>query len=111
MCEAVDYLKEKIPVNILLKAPTAELRDNQKDQDSLPPYDVLDAILRHMIEGHMSGEKLRKRWGSDLAQQVVRLVKRSQFKHRLAPLGVRLSAAPLRSLPIEFFEGLLTERP
>lgn len=110
MCESIDYLKEKIPTNILRKAPTAELRDNQKDQDSLPPYDILDAILRHMIEGRMSGEKLRKRWGSDLAQQVVRLVKRSQFKHRLAPLGVKLSAAPLRSLPIEFFEGLLTER-
>lgn len=110
MCNNVDFLKKNIPCNILKKAPTAELRENQKDQDSLPPYEVLDAILYQMIEEKCSGEKLRKRWGSELAQQVVRLVKRSQFKHRLAPLGVRMSQCPLRSLSPIFTEGLLTER-
>ncbi len=110
MCETVDFLREMIPSNILTKAPSAELRDNQTDQDSLPSYDVLDAILHQMIEERIDGAKLRKRWGSDLAQQVVRLVKRSQFKHRLAPLGVRLSEEPLKGLSSVFFEGLLVDR-
>ncbi len=110
MCEAVDYLRAMIPVNILRKAPTAELRENQKDEDSLPPYEVLDSILRQAIEEETPGDKLRKRWGSALAQRVVGLVKRAQFKHRLAPLGVRLSRHPLSTLGGDYFEGLTVDR-
>ena len=110
MCSTVEYLARMIPVNILKKAPTAELRENQKDEDSLPPYPVLDAVLKDLFEGHSDGKKLRKKYGSDLAVKVVKLVKGARFKHNQAPLGVQLSACPVKGLPQAFYEGLLPKQ-
>ena len=110
MCRAVDYLRQMIPANILKKAPTAELRENQKDEDSLPPYEVLDGVLKDMLEGHADGKKLRKKYGSELAVSITKLVMRARFKHIQAPLGVKLSPCPLKGLPEAFFTGLLPKQ-
>ena len=110
MCETVEYLANVIPTNILKKAPTAELRENQKDEDSLPPYELLDAVLKDLFEGRSEGKKLRKKYGSELAVRVINLVKRARFKHTQAPQGVVLSSCPIKGLPEAFYEGLLPKQ-
>ncbi|MDP2653573.1 MAG: NAD+ synthase [Candidatus Omnitrophota bacterium] len=81
-----------IPESVIDRAPTAELRENQKDQDSLPPYDVLDEILKGYVEDHQSVERLsRGRAGRDLVSRVIRLIDRSEYKRRQAPPGVKIT--------------------
>ncbi|MCH2038930.1 MAG: NAD+ synthase, partial [Rickettsiales bacterium] len=64
-----------IPENIIVKPPTAELRDNQKDSDSLPPYDILDDILRYLIEEQYSqNDIIRKGHGINTVQKIAKLV-------------------------------------
>ena len=58
LCRYINRKGEIIPSNIILKAPTAELRDNQKDEDSLPPYSVLDEVLRMYIEQNVPLEEI-----------------------------------------------------
>jgi NAD+ synthase (glutamine-hydrolysing) len=81
-----------IPDRVITRAPTAELRDNQKDSDSLPPYDVLDAILEAFIEKDSSVEQITA-LGFDRAivVRVLQMVKRAEYKRRQAPPGVRVS--------------------
>ena len=80
-----------IPESIINKEPTAELRENQKDSDSLPPYDVLDAILQQLVEGRKLAHEVQ---GFDMAlvQKVARLLKSSEFKRKQAPMGVKLTS-------------------
>ena len=82
-----------IPGRVITRAPTAELRDNQKDSDSLPPYDVLDAILEAFIEKDFSVEQITA-LGFDRATvvRVLEMVKRAEYKRRQAPPGVRVSS-------------------
>lgn len=82
-----------IPPRILTKAPTAELRDNQTDQDSLPPYDVLDGILSCLIEGEEPLSAIIAK-GYDKADvvRVERLLTRAEYKRRQAPPGVKITA-------------------
>ncbi len=93
-----------MPENVLTKAPTAELRHGQKDQDTLPPYDILDEILKKYIE---------KDWGCmDIAEsgfdeetvkKVIRMVDRSEYKRRQAPPGIKITPRALgkdRRIPI-----------
>jgi NAD+ synthase len=82
-----------IPGNILAKAPTAELRENQKDQDSLPPYEVLDAILKCLVEEEMPLADIVAR-GHDAAtvKKVERLLYIAEYKRRQAAPGVKISA-------------------
>ena len=84
--------KEIIPVNIISKAPSAELKPGQIDQDSLPAYDVLDDILQRLIENHESVTEIVAA-GHDEAvvKRVVQLVMRSEFKRRQAPPGLKIS--------------------
>lgn len=90
---------EVIPKAILKKAPSAELRPNQKDQDSLPPYEILDAILYHYIEENLSPQaiekKLRflgkKKIDSELIRQVVRQVDHNEYKRRQTPPVLRVT--------------------
>lgn len=110
MCANVEFLRKVIPGNILKKAPTAELRDNQKDEDSLPPYETLDSVLRDLFEGRCDGKKLRKKHGSELAVRVTKLVMGARFKHAQAPQGVQLSNCPIKGLPSSFYEGLLPKQ-
>ncbi|MEG3840501.1 NAD+ synthase [Microcoleus sp. herbarium14] len=84
--------KEIIPVNIISKAPSAELKPGQVDQDSLPAYDVLDDILQRLIEQHESAEQIVTA-GHDEAvvKRVVKLVMQSEFKRRQAAPGLKIS--------------------
>jgi NAD+ synthase len=81
-----------IPQRILTKAPTAELRDNQTDQDSLPPYDVLDAILTGLVEDERAVEEIVAD-GIDPAtvRRVEHLLHLAEYKRRQAPPGVKIS--------------------
>jgi NAD+ synthase (glutamine-hydrolysing) len=81
-----------IPERILTKPPSAELRENQKDTDSLPPYEVLDPILRGYVEDDRSFEELVAA-GHDPAtvSRVIQLVDRSEYKRRQAPPGVKIT--------------------
>ncbi len=84
--------KEIIPARSITKAPTAELKHGQKDQDQLPPYDVLDHILILHIEGRKSAaEIITKGFDKDTVQKVVKLVRMSEYKRRQSCPGVKLS--------------------
>ena len=85
-----------IPERVLTKAPTAELRPNQKDQDSLPPYDVLDDILECLIEKDMSVHEIVER-GHDTATvtHVWAMLDRAEYKRRQAPPGVKITRRAL----------------
>jgi NAD+ synthase/NAD+ synthase (glutamine-hydrolysing) len=84
--------REIIPQAILVKAPSAELRPGQKDQDSLPPYDVLDQILVRLIERHESyGDIVAAGLSADAVSQTIRLVQRAEFKRRQAAPGLKVS--------------------
>ncbi len=77
---------EIIPNNILIKPPSAELRPDQVDQDSLPPYDTLDDILERLIQYHQSAADIvAAGHNSQVVKQVVRLLTRAEFKRRQAP--------------------------
>jgi NAD+ synthase (glutamine-hydrolysing) len=84
---------EIIPENSIEKPPSAELRAEQTDQDSLPPYDVLDEILKLYIEEGMDAGPISDRTGfsADLVRTVVALVDRNEFKRRQAPPGLRVT--------------------
>ncbi|MEG4579141.1 NAD+ synthase [Microcoleus sp. MON1_C5] len=84
--------KEIIPVNIISKAPSAELKPGQIDQDSLPDYDVLDDILQRLIEHHESAQQIVAA-GHDEAvvKRVVKLVRQAEFKRRQAAPGLKIS--------------------
>ncbi|HJR69470.1 MAG TPA: NAD+ synthase [Gammaproteobacteria bacterium] len=82
-----------IPERVIDRAPTAELRADQKDSDSLPPYDVLDAILEAFIEQDFSVDQIAD-LGFERATvvRVLEMVKRAEYKRRQAPPGVRVSS-------------------
>ncbi|HUO80063.1 MAG TPA: NAD+ synthase [Steroidobacteraceae bacterium] len=81
-----------IPARVIERAPSAELRPDQKDTDSLPPYEVLDPILEAFIEEDLSVDEIAAR-GFDRATvgRVLEMVKRNEYKRRQAPPGIRIS--------------------
>jgi NAD+ synthase len=82
-----------IPENILTKAPTAELRENQKDQDSLPEYEVLDDILKCLVEDEMPLTGIVARGHApEVVKKVERLLYLAEYKRRQAAPGVKISA-------------------
>ncbi|MCB1490339.1 MAG: NAD+ synthase, partial [Rhodobiaceae bacterium] len=83
---------EVIPENIITKPPSAELRENQTDQDSLPPYDVLDDILRGLVENEESVDDISSR-GHDrpLVERVEHLLYIAEYKRRQAAPGVKIT--------------------
>jgi NAD+ synthase (glutamine-hydrolysing) len=84
--------RDLIPRSIIKRAPSAELRPGQKDQDSLPPYPVLDELLSLYVEGHQGPVRMARVCGDKrLVQQVVELVDKSEYKRRQAPPGVKIS--------------------
>ncbi len=84
--------REIIPTRIITRPPSAELRPDQKDQDSLPPYEVLDAILARYMEDDQSIESIVAA-GFDAAtvQRVTHLIKVNEYKRRQAPIGIRIT--------------------
>jgi NAD+ synthase (glutamine-hydrolysing) len=83
---------EPIPESSLTKPPSAELRENQTDQDSLPPYAELDAVLEGYVEGSLGADALVARgFDERLVRRVTRLVDLSEYKRRQMPPGLRVS--------------------
>lgn len=98
------YQKEIIPGTIITKEPSAELRPDQKDSDSLPPYPVLDGILKAYIEGQKSLEQIiAMGCDAETAQRILNLVDLNEHKRRQAPPGLRVSTKAFgygRRLPL-----------
>ena len=83
---------EVIPASIIEKAPTAELRENQKDKDSLPPYEVLDAILEGLVEKEMGvSEIVALGHDREMVKRVEQLLYLSEYKRRQAAPGVKIT--------------------
>ena len=81
-----------IPERVITRPPSAELRPNQTDQDSLPPYDVLDAILEAYVEEDLSpGEIVARGYAPAHVARVVRLIKTNEYKRRQAAVGIRIT--------------------
>jgi len=93
-----------IPDAVLTKPPSAELRPDQRDDQSLPPYDQLDPVLEAYIEDDLTaGELVQAGYDADLVRRVVTLVDRAEYKRRQAPPGVRVTPKAFgkdRRLPI-----------
>ena len=85
--------KPVIPYASLEKPPSAELRADQKDTDSLPPYEVLDAILEDYVEDSRSAEEISRSRGFDLnlVKDVIRMVERNEYKRQQAAPGIKIS--------------------
>jgi NAD+ synthase (glutamine-hydrolysing) len=82
---------KEIPQAILTKPPSAELRPDQTDQDSLPPYETLDAILEAYLDDHLGLEGMRQRGlDPELCRRIVRMVEIAEYKRRQAPIVLRI---------------------
>ena len=97
--------REVIPESTLTKAPSAELRPDQTDQDSLPPYEVLDAVLKRYVEAHAGVDAIVAETGFDraLVARVAAMVDRNEYKRRQAAPGLRVSGKAFgagRRLPV-----------
>ncbi|GHU08411.1 NAD+ synthase [Spirochaetia bacterium] len=99
--------KNIIPEAILTKPPSAELRPNQKDQDSLPPYEDLDEILKlYLFNNYSKDEIVAKGWETELVARTIRTVARAEFKRRQAPPVLKVSPRAFgmgRRMPIARF--------
>jgi NAD+ synthase (glutamine-hydrolysing) len=85
-------LSPAIPARVIEREPSAELRPDQRDSDSLPPYDVLDPILEAFIEKDYSVEQIAKLgFDREMVVRILRMVKLAEYKRRQAPPGVRIS--------------------
>jgi NAD+ synthase (glutamine-hydrolysing) len=96
--------RELVPASVLERPPSAELRYEQRDQDSLPPYDVLDAILAGYVEEDLDAVELGRRGlPPEDVERVIRMVDRAEYKRRQAPPGIKISTKAFgrdRRLPI-----------
>ena len=96
--------REIIPDSILTKEPSAELREDQRDVDSLPPYEVLDPILEAYVEEDKGvGEIIAAGFDEEDVKRAVRLVDRAEYKRRQAPTGIKVTARSFgrdRRMPI-----------
>ncbi|MGB8063628.1 MAG: NAD+ synthase [Candidatus Sulfotelmatobacter sp.] len=93
LSEYVNSQRAVIPQNTIEKPPSAELRPDQKDSDSLPPYDVLDAVLEDYVEDLHSAEQIAADRGFDIAdvRRVIRMVDRAEYKRQQAAPGLKIS--------------------
>jgi NAD+ synthase/NAD+ synthase (glutamine-hydrolysing) len=101
----VNSLRPVIPQASLEKPPSAELRPDQKDSDSLPPYEVLDAILEDYVEDSHSADQIAQERGyvPELVKRVTRMIDRAEYKRQQAAPGIKISAKAFgygRRLPI-----------
>jgi NAD+ synthase (glutamine-hydrolysing) len=106
VCRHVNELegREIIPDSVLTKDPSAELREDQRDSDSLPPYEVLDPVLEAYIEEDKGiGEIVASGFDEEDARRVVKLVDAAEYKRRQAPTGIKVTARSFgrdRRMPI-----------
>jgi NAD+ synthase (glutamine-hydrolysing) len=94
LAEHINNERELIPRSTIEKPPSAELRPDQKDTDSLPPYDVLDRILKSYIEDVLSPEEIADRYGFDLklVRNIAVLVDRNEYKRKQAAPGLKITS-------------------
>jgi NAD+ synthetase len=94
VAELINRERELIPVASITKPPSAELRPNQIDQDSLPPYEVLDRILKSYIEDVKSPAEIADCYGYDLelVRSIARKVDQNEYKRRQAPPGLKITS-------------------
>jgi NAD+ synthase (glutamine-hydrolysing) len=92
LCHYRNRLGRVIPERIITRPPSAELRADQVDQDSLPPYDVLDAILEAYVERNLApAEMVAQGLPAEAVKKVVRLIKVNEYKRRQAAVGIRIT--------------------
>jgi NAD+ synthase (glutamine-hydrolysing) len=82
--------RELVPVTTIERAPSAELRLEQRDDESIPPYEVLDPVLEAYVELDRAREELLEEFAPDVVEEVLALVDRAEYKRRQAPPGVKL---------------------
>lgn len=104
LAKYINREREIIPHNVLVKPPSAELRPNQKDQDTLPPYEVLDPILVAYIEDQKSiDEIVEMGYPKDLVLKVIKMVERAEYKRKQAAPGLKVTSKAFgfgRRMPI-----------
>jgi len=104
LCDYINRDEEIIPTNILTKAPSAELRPDQKDSDSLPDYNILDVILKLYCEENQSARQImEKGFDADIVKKILHLVNSSEYKRKQTPPILRISPRAFgigRFLPI-----------
>ncbi len=92
LCRYRNTLGKVIPERVIDRAPSAELRADQTDQDSLPPYDILDAIMEAYVEHDIAlVEILEMNFSEDDVRRVVQLIRQNEYKRRQSPPGVRIT--------------------
>lgn len=93
------FAQPPIPESSIIKPPSAELRPNQTDQDSLPPYDELDVIIERYVEGHQSPARIARETGLDatLVTRMVRLIDLSEYKRKQAAVGLKITSVAFGS--------------
>jgi NAD+ synthase len=101
-----------MPERVITKPPSAELKPDQTDQDSLPPYEVLDGILAGLVEGEQSvSDLVAQGYDRETVVRVWKMLDRAEYKRRQAPPGVKISARAFgrdRRYPItNGFTGLI----
>jgi NAD+ synthase (glutamine-hydrolysing) len=94
LAQWINREREVIPASTIEKPPSAELRPNQKDEDSLPPYDVLDRILKAYIEDVKSPQEIADKYGFDLklVRDIAQLVDRNEYKRKQAAPGLKITS-------------------
>jgi NAD+ synthetase len=89
----INTTEKAIPERVLTKPPSAELRPNQIDQDSLPPYEILDTILDHYIENKKGPDSIVKLgFNPEVVKQVIGMVDRNEYKRKQAPIGLKITS-------------------
>ncbi|WP_456325549.1 NAD+ synthase [Desulfonauticus submarinus] len=92
VCKWLNREEEIIPSRVLVKPPSAELRPNQKDEDNLPPYEILDKILEFIVEKNMEPEEIIKLgYEETVVQKIYRMVRIAEFKRKQAPPGLKVT--------------------
>ena len=83
----------KIPLSTIARAPTAELKDNQRDEDSLGPYADLDPIIVNYVEKNRDIDQISKKTSAPLSyiRKIISLIDRSEYKRRQAPPGIKIT--------------------
>jgi len=93
LAQYINCNKEIIPKSIIERPPSAELAPNQLDQDDLPPYDILDAILKAYLEQNLSvGDIASMGFDRQVVEDVVRRIRMNEYKRKQAPLGLKVSS-------------------
>ena len=91
LAKYINRINEIIPEDTITKPPSAELRPDQKDMDSLPPYEILDDILKMFVEENKSIKEMSKKYPEELVKDIVNKINHCEYKRRQAALGLKVT--------------------